>query len=226
MSMPMMHHEISRFLAALGRSSSRISCTDLMRISPHRVLLFSLSAMGIAGCSNPLPVGPGRVDINLQQVKVLLVDHAKLFPGAPQRSGLSDPRAALELTISSPTELLRYFAEWDRQVQVRCSVDGNLNGKSYLGVTTKPVLKTPGPSKQYEYTVYAFIDLKADDSEYKAGRPATTLDLRTESFEALKCHFLGVTMAPVLFPRSNDVVVSEHTFRTLHTVRNRHSPPI
>ncbi len=187
-----------------------------MRISQiHRVLLLFSLAVGVVGCSNPLPVGPGRVEINLEQVKVLLVDHAKLFPGVTQPSGLSNPKAALELVISSRTELLRYFAEWNRQVQVRCAVEGNLNGKSYLGFATQPILKTPGPSKQYEYTVYAFIDLKADDAQYEAGRPATTLDLRTESFKVLKCHFLGVTKAPVLFPRSNDVVVSEKTLRTL-----------
>ena len=181
----------------------------------HRVSLPALLALGIAGCSNPLPVGPGRVEIDLDQAKVLRVDQATLFPGSPTRSGSPKRREALELVISSPRELLGYFAKWNRQVQVRCSVEGNLNGRSYAGFATHPVLKRSGPSRPYEYTIYAFIDLKAEDTEYVRGRPAPTFDLRTEGFESLKCHFLGVTKAPVLFPRSNEVVVSASTFRTL-----------
>lgn len=187
-----------------------------MRISQsYRNLVLAFLFLGVAGCSNPFPVGPGRVEIDLVQAKVLRVDHATLFSGRPQYSGSSKPRAALELVVSSQAELLRYFAEWNRQIQVRCSVEGNQNGRSYVGFATHAVLKTPGPSKQYRYTIYAFTDLKADDSRYEGGRPASTLDLRTESFEALKCHFLGVAKAPVLFPRSNDVVVSRDAFQTL-----------
>ena len=189
---------------------------DNVRISQiHRVVVFALLCVGIAACSNPLPFGPGRVDIKLERAQVLLVDEATLFPGDGRRSGPSNSRAVLEIVVSSRTELLRYFARWDRYVQVRCSVEGNINGRSYTGFSSKTVLKTLRPSKQYEYVVYTFIDLKAEDAQYEAGRPATTLDLRTASFEALKCHFVGVTKAPVLFPRSNDVVVSGGTFHTL-----------
>lgn len=181
----------------------------------HRVSLPALLAIGIVGCSNPLPFGPGRVAINMDQVKVLLVDRATLFPGSTTRAGSPNRREALELVISSQTELLGYFAEWNRHVQFRCSVAGNLNGRSYAGFASDPVLKRPGPSKPYQYTIYAFIDLKAEDNQYVEGRSATTFDLRTEKFESLKCHFLGVTKAPGLFPRSNDVIVSESSFRTL-----------
>lgn len=181
----------------------------------HRMLLPALLALGITACSNPLPFGPGRVAINLDQVRVRLVDHAVLFPESLTRSGSPNRREALELVISSRTELLGYFAEWDRQVQVRCSVEGNLNGRSYKVVAPAPVLKKPGSLKPYQYTIYAFVDLKAKDTEYVEGRPATTFDLRTDRFESLQCHFLGVIKAPGLFPRSNDVVVSESSFRTL-----------
>lgn len=180
----------------------------------NRFSLAALLALGFAGCSNPLPVGPGRVDISLDRVTVVLVDDATLFPGFPTRSGSPEQREALELDISSQTELVEYFAEWNRQVQIRCSVDGNLNGRSYTGVARHLAMKRPGELKPFKYTVYAFIDLKALDTHYVSGQPATTLDLKTERFESLKCHFLGVTKAPVLLPRSNDVVVFESTFRT------------
>jgi len=190
------------------------------------VSLLTLLAVGIVGCSNPLPFGPGRVAINLDQAKVLLVDRATLFPESPARSGSPKQREALELVISSRTELLEYFAEWDRYVQVRCSVEGNLNGRSYTGFASEPILKKTGPSKPYQYTIYAFIDLKAEDTEYVAGRPATTFDLRTERFESLDCHLLGVTKAPVLFPRSNNVVVSGASFRTLLRQSNPRSEAV
>jgi len=187
-----------------------------MRIShSYRAPLFAFLTFGIVGCSNPLPFGPGRVDITLEQVKVLLVDHATLFPESPKRSGSPDRREALELIISSRTELLGYFAEQNRQIQVRCSVEGNSNGRSYTGFATHAALKTPGSSKPYKYAIYAFIDLKAEDAHYVNGRPATVLDLRTEGFVSLNCYFLGVTKAPVMFPRSNEVVISGSTFRTL-----------
>jgi hypothetical protein len=192
----------------------------------HRVSLPALLALGIVGCSNPLPFGPGRVAINLDEAKVLLVDRATLFPGSPASADSPKQRESLELVISSRTELLEYFAKWDRHVQVRCSVEGNLNGRSYKGFAFKPVLKRPGPSKSYQYTIYAFIDLQADDIEYVAGRPATTFDLRTERFESLKCHLLGVTKAPVLFPRSNDIVVPGSSFRMLLRQSNPRSEAV
>jgi hypothetical protein len=180
-----------------------------------RIALIALLALGIVGCSNPFPVGPGRVAIKLDQVKLSSIDPATLRTRAPARAATADRREALELTISSRTELLRYFAGWNRQVQVRCAVEGNENGKRYEDFPLHPIPKTNSASTSYQYTIYAFIDLKAHDIEYKNGRPATTLDLKTERFETLRCHLLGVTMAPVLFPRSNDVVVSGSTFRTL-----------
>jgi hypothetical protein len=177
----------------------------------------------MAACSNPLPFGPGRVAINLDRAEVLDVDHATLFPGSPKDPAAPERREALRLVISSQTELLTYFEEWDRQVQVRCAVDGNLNRKSYSGFAIGPLPEGQGTSigsnatvhKPYRYTVYAFIDLKADDVQYEGGKPASTLNLKTETFGSLKCHLLGVTKAPVLFPRSNDVVLPASTFRTL-----------
>lgn len=203
--------------AAESRRSPRLILMEcrMSILQMHRTSLCALLALGIVGCSNPLPVGPGRVDINLDQVEVLLADQASLFPGSSTRSGSPSRREALELVISSRTELLEYFAEWNRQVQVRCSVEGNLNGRSYADVAVFPVTKKPALSKSYQYTIYAFIDLKAEDTQYVSGRPAATFDLRTERFESLKCHLLGVTKAPGLFPRSNEIVVSENTFRTL-----------
>lgn len=180
-----------------------------------RIAFLALLAPAIVGCSNPLPFGPGRVAISLDQAKVLVVDHATLFPNSPKGPKVPDQHEALQLVISSETELLGYFAEWNRQVRVRCAVEGNANGKSYSGAALGPVPEVRQPSKPYRYIIYSFIGLKANDVQYERGSPATTLNLRTDAFETLRCHFVGVTKAPVLFPRSNDVVVPASTFRTL-----------
>jgi len=120
---------------------------------------------------------------------------------------------------------VRYFAEWNRQLQVACSVEGSANGGSYRGFATGLLengrsndvsLSGASESERHFYTIYTFVDLIADDAEYKAGRPATTLNLTSDRFEALRCHLRGVTMAPVLFPRSNDVVVPADRFRDLY----------
>jgi hypothetical protein len=75
-----------------------------------------------------------------------------------------------------------------------------------------PVLLSSG---KHHYTIYAFIDLIAEDHEFQDGKPVTTLNLKVDHFESLRCHLLGVTMAPVIFPRSNDFVITVDRFQTL-----------
>jgi hypothetical protein len=188
-----------------------------------RCTLLVLLSVAIAACSNPLPFGPGRVEIKLDQAAVLAVEHSTLFPDSSRDPAAPARREVLRLVISSKTELLSYFKERDRQVQVRCAVDGNRSGKSYSGFALGPVperrlhLNSTNAALQppYRYTIYAFIDLKAEDVQYKGGKPAGSLDLKKEAFGTLKCHLLGVTKAPVLLPRSNDIIVSATTFQSL-----------
>lgn len=135
-----------------------------------RYALLGLLALFISACSNPLSFGPGRVDINLVDVAVLSVDHETLFPGHRKDPATPATREALRLVISSQTELLNYFKEWDRQVQVRCAVDVADNGRSYSSFALGPLpenqaVENPTNSPQpYRYTIYAFIDLAANRS--------------------------------------------------------------
>ena len=167
-----------------------------------------LLAVATTACSNPFPFGPGRVEIELEQASVMAVEHATLFPGSQRDVEAPERREALRLLISSATDLQTYFKDQDTQLQVRCAVDGNLNRKSYTGFALGPVPEKSSdrnganaiPPSSYRYTIYAFIDLEADDVQYEGGKPASKLDLKTETFGSLKCHLLGVTKAPVLFP--------------------------
>jgi hypothetical protein len=73
---------------------------------------------------------------------------------------------------------------------------------------------SPGPDGMYRYTVYAFLDLKAYDTEYVMGRPRSTFDLATQRFESVGCYVIGVAMAPVpvLYPRTNDFTMTYAEF--------------
>ena len=194
----------------------------------HRFAAIFLLSLAVAACSNPFPFGPGRVDVKLEDAAVALVEHATIFPDFPEAASAPKrpPRRVVRLKLSSETDLIKYFKDWDRQLQVRCTVDGNANGKSYSGFATQPFpdgssngvtrpSQSAPASEQHLYLIYAFIDLLAKDDEYQDGKPATTLDLKTDQFEALRCHLIGVTKAPVLFPKSNDFVVPAEKFRNL-----------
>ncbi|WP_202843090.1 hypothetical protein [Luteimonas saliphila] len=90
-----------------------------------RNALLGLGLSAIAACSNPLSFGPGRVELKLDQAEVRAVPHEVLFPGSARRAGVPPRRDALVLFVSSEIELLSYFEERHRDLQVRCRVEGN-----------------------------------------------------------------------------------------------------
>jgi hypothetical protein len=73
---------------------------------------------------------------------------------------------------------------------------------------------SPGSDGKYRYTVYAFLDLKAGETEYVMGSPRSTFDLAAQRFESVGCYVIGVAMAPVpvLFPRTNDFTMTYAEF--------------
>ena len=185
-----------------------------------RRYLLMLVALSTTSCTNPLGFGPGRVAITLDAAFVHPVHETAIWPEAGNRPAGPEFRELVELRISSEVDLLKYFEDRDRLVTTRCSVDGNRNGHSYSAWPTSlvPIVEpgnASGAARRHRYRVYAFIDLEASDEQYERGKPASTLNLRTETFDALRCHVIGVQKAPVLFPRSNDVVVSFDTFHEL-----------
>jgi hypothetical protein len=186
-----------------------------------RALLF-LFALLVVSCSG------SRVAVTLDQAAIRAIDHATLFPKYGGSSTDRASRQVLQLSISSETDLPKYFEDQEKQLQVRCSVDGSSDGKAYRGFATGPLPErsyatgnraqqgqiTPR-NKRYRYIIYAFIDLEADSVEYKNGKPASTLNLKADHFDALTCHLIGVQKAPVPFPRSNDFSVPVSNFHAL-----------
>jgi len=102
-----------------------------------RAVLLTMLCL-VAACSNPFQYGPGRVDLELQSVTVQTVEHRVLFGDTKYAQAKRPAREVVHFKVSSRTDLLQYFREWEREIQVRCSVDGNLNGRSYQGFALGP----------------------------------------------------------------------------------------
>ena len=174
------------------------------------LLLLLLLAFASVSCTG------SRVAVHLEQASIRTIDHATLFPRSSVAQRDRSLRHVLQLNISSQTDLLKYFEERHTQLQVRCWVEGSKDGKEYNGFSVGPIAeKAIGETTSHHYTIYSFIDLEADEVQYKSGKPASTMDLRLARFDALKCHLLGVVKAPVPYPKSNDFIVSSSTFREL-----------
>lgn len=192
----------------------------------HRPIVApGLVCLVVSACSNPLPFGPGRVEVAVETVGVQRVTRGVLLPR-------SDPewrnRATnvIRFDLSSRADLVRYFADWDRQVQTRCSVYGAEDGRSYTGFavgslqegidismrgtrTNETAHLAPDSTGHYRYTVYAFLDLTADDEEYVDGKPRGTFDLASQRFSSVGCFIVGVAKAPVIFPKTSTFYASE-----------------
>lgn len=174
-----------------------------------RSLLLTL-ALAAVSCTG------GRVPVTLDQASIRAIDHATLFPDSPEAQHDRTLRQVLQLKISSQTDLLKYFEERDTQLQVRCSVEGNTDGRKYNGFAIGPIPeKAGGGTLTHRYTIYSFIDLEADDVRYESGSPTSAFNLRSAQFDALKCHLLGVVKAPAPYSKSNDFIVSSSTFHEL-----------
>jgi hypothetical protein len=136
------------------------------------------------------------------------------------------PTNLIRFDLSSRENLFRYFEDWDRMVQTRCFVDGAEDGRSYRGLALGPLQdgidismrgshrkealdRGPDSAGKYWYTVYAFINLTADDRKYVDGKPRGTLDLTSQRFSSVSCFIIGVQMAPLIFPRTNTFSMSE-----------------
>ena len=204
----------------------------------HRFVFVGLAMATLTGCSSPLTFGPGRVNVVLEDVQVRLIEHEAIFGKGAGGNANRPSHEVIQFAISSETDLLDYFEKWDRQIQVRCTVSGNTNGKSYSGFAMGPYSDGVNISRvdrhwgsyasrpdlntnRFNYVVYGFFDLVAQDSEYEMGKPASRLDLRTEKFDRLSCHVLGVTMTPVLFPRTSDFVLDSREFHALRLGRGQ-----
>jgi hypothetical protein len=189
-----------------------------MHFRRHSPLL-ALCLVTISGCVNPFPVGPGRVQVQLDTASVQRVTRGTLLPGSDPEWRNRDT-TVVRFDFSSTTNLVRYFDDWDRDVHTRCFVNAAEDGRRYSGFAIGPLQdgvdisflgahrketidRDPDSAGRYRYTVYALLDLKADDEQYVDGKPRGTFDLASQRFRDVSCFVIGVTKAPVIFPRTN-----------------------
>ncbi|QJR13538.1 hypothetical protein [Usitatibacter palustris] len=178
----------------------------------------------LGGCVSPLPFGPGRFEVQSEDVRIADVSGRTLY-------GDMSPAGArtfevIQFEISSETNLHTYFEHM--LLQVRCTVDHSTDrseasrghGPYYNGIdlrsyTYKPNSVTLTPRSRdgrYSYTVYAFADLSATRL---INHSFERFPLEPMKFSELSCFVIGTAMAPVMFPRSNDFGLSREQFLKL-----------
>jgi hypothetical protein len=184
----------------------------------------------LTACVWPLPIGPGPVTVVTEDVRIATVPEEMLFGST---GGATPPRMVevVQWDITSETDFHRHFK--DRFMQVRCTVDGNADhawsdfghGPFYKGVDLSRssvdggdrALLPRARDGRYAYTVYAFAGLSAGWLE--DGHLSRRTDLESVHFSRLSCFIIGVAMAPVLFPKSNEFVLSHDRFIALRSAR-------
>jgi hypothetical protein len=138
----------------------------------------------------------------------------------------SAPTRQLEVLVfevSSDVDISPIFE--DRQIQVRCEVDGKGDSFGYGPFVGNFDLSAPrqnsaaarsvtslGSDGRSAYTIYAFANLAA--TELVDGRFIDT-PLESLNFSKLSCFIIGVTKAPVFFPRSNAFILTHAEFLDL-----------
>ena len=197
----------------------------------RKLVLPLACSIAAASCTGARHLGSDHANVSLQRASIVTVSRPDFlvsqYPGL-SATAESGALTVLKLELSSDTELLNYLGEsGQRQVQMRCNVQGVDNRRRYEAFGVGPIQAStdlsrsrsdPGmtaqsqPDSKYKYTAYAFPELKAHDPVNDAGRPLSELSLSTQRFESLSCFFIGVTMSTFGSPRTNPVYVDHANF--------------
>jgi hypothetical protein len=174
---------------------------------------------------NPLSFGPGRISVSNEGAQIVEVPTRKIYISESDKKV-----SAIRFDLSSETDLHSYFDGLN--IQIRCALNDNEYADSfgsgpfvgsgsvnlaapYNGMTASQQ-RSDG---RYIYTVYAFGDLSASRLENHTFK---RYPLETLQFSKLSCFIVGVTKAPVLFPRSNEFILTHDQFLTaLKTFRSQ-----
>jgi hypothetical protein len=176
-----------------------------------------IATISLIGCATE------RVKMTVDSTRIEQVSDRLLFGTMVSESAPMHQLEVLVFEVSSDVDIRPIFE--NRQIQVRCEVDGKgdssgygpFNGNVNLSTPWKNVkaarmgapLRTDGRSA---YTVYAFANLAA--TNLVDGRFVDT-PLESMNFSKLSCFISGVTKAPVFFPRSNEFILTHAKFLNL-----------
>ena len=185
----------------------------------------------LAGC-----IGPGPVSVVTEDVRITTVPQETIF-GKSVGASSQKMVEVVQFELSSDTDFHRHFKH--RLMQIRCTVEGNSEhawsdfgfGPFYEGIDLSSssahenelVLAPRVYDGRYAYTVYAFADLSA--TRLEDGHLLRRTRLEPLHFSRLSCFIVGVAMAPVSFPRSNEFTLNRDEFIALLPQRSAVAPP-
>jgi hypothetical protein len=184
------------------------------------VMLLSVS---VAGCV--LPFGPGPIEVVTEDIRITQVSNRTLFGERTSRP--DETREVIQFNLSSDTNIRSHLSK--RLIQVRCRVDDGNDITFGRGPFNEGVDFSESPENgntaskprasdgRFSYTVYAFVDLS--QARLIDGHLSRSFPLEPMAFSQLSCFIIGVTMAPVRFPRSNDFGLSREVFLKLLQAR-------
>ena len=164
-----------------------------------------------------------RVRITVESTRIEPVSERLLFGTMVSESAPLRQMEVLVFEVSSDSDIRTIFE--NRQIQVRCEVDGKGDSRGYGPFDGDFDLSTPRKSVRadrigkpvrsdgrYAYTIYAFTSLSA--TTLIDGRFVNT-PLESINFSKLSCFIIGVEKAPVVFPRSNEFTLTRAKFLNL-----------
>ena len=177
----------------------------------------AIAAISLLGCAVE------RIRITVDSTRIDRVSDRLLFGTMVSESAPMRQIEVLVFEVSSDSDIRPIFE--DRQIQVRCEVDGKGDSRGYGPFDGNFDLSTPRKSVKADrisepirshgrsaYTIYAFTSLSA--TNLIDGRFVDT-PLESINFSELSCFIVGVEKAPVLFPRSNEFTLTRAKFLDL-----------
>jgi len=207
---------VAGYLGSLGVGEQTVNRSNAAKF-------LALVIAFLPGCTGLITRMPGYHLIDLAAVRIETVPSRDLFrestaaPNAP-------PRTVLRFDVTSNHDLVDFFHDWI--LQLRCNLEGVPNGRPYSSFGYGALLKenerqksarsvsapkTPSNADAaHVYTLYAFVDLKAVDEDSVGW--SSHVALETLQFDHISCYLIGVTKAPVLFPKSNAFSVTRQHF--------------
>lgn len=186
----------------------------------HRksVAFIAVATISLVGCAVE------RVKMTVDSTRIERVSDHVLFGTMVRESAPTRHLEVLVFEVSSDADISPIFK--DRQIQVRCEVDGKGDSVGYgpfdgdfdLSARRRNVTElrnaTPRRSDgRFAYTIYAFANLSSTTDSDDGRFIHTPLD--SLNFSKLSCFIIGVIKGPALFPRSNEFNLTRAKFLDL-----------
>ena len=156
-----------------------------------------------------------RVKLTVDETRIERVSDHVIYGSMISDSEPTREVEVLVYEVSSGVDITPVFE--DRQIQVRCKVDGKGDPMGYgpferQEPTAARSTVPPRSDGRHAYTIYAFTNLATTNL---VGTQFVDTPLESISFSEISCFVIGVIKAPALFPRSNELTLTRAKFLDL-----------